>query len=308
MAISITTRHLRALLAVAEAGSTAGAARSLHLSQPSVSVAVQELEAILGQALFQRLPARGLVPTAFGLRKLAEARALASALSAFEAGDGQVGAPAGHVAFGYFSTLGPQYVPAVLRRMAAAYPKVSVSIHEGDLGELNRLLAAGRIELALTYDVELGAGIAAEAVGELRPYALLPARHALAARAAVTVADLAAEPFILVDLPLSREFLLSPFRAAGIEPRVAYRAPSLEMVFGLVANGLGVSLLVTRREGDLAYDGRRVVRRPLEGSAMRQGVVIARAEGIAPTAPARALAECIRAEIAGVRPAPAGRP
>lgn len=299
MTISITTRHLRALLAVAEAGSTAGAARALHLSQPSVSVAVQEVEAILGQALFQRLPARGLVPTAFGLRKLAEARQLAAGLAAFESDAADAGAePAGHVAFGYFATLGPQYVPAILRRMAERFPRVTVSIHEGDLGGLNALVGAGRIELALSYDVEVGPGLAAERVGELRPYALLPARHALAARPSVAVAELAAEPFVLVDLPLSREFLLSPFRAAGLEPRVAYRVPSLEMVFGLVANGLGVSLLVTRREGDRAYDGRRVARRPIADCALRQGVVMVTAASVPATAPVRALAGCIRAELA----------
>ena len=299
MAISTSVRHLRALIAVAEAGSTAGAARALNLSQPSVSVALRELEEILGRDLFQRLPARGLVPTEFGLRKLAEARRLAALLAGFEATADDSGEAAGHVAFGYFSTLGPQYVPAILRRLAARYPGVSVSIHEGDLDGLNRLVAAGRIELALTYDVEIGPGLAAEMVGELRPYVLLPAGHRLAALEAVTVGDLAAEPFVLVDLPLSREFLLSPFRAAGIEPRIAYRATSLEMVFGLVANGLGVSLLITRREGARAYDGRRVVRRPLAGSAMRQGVVIIGPADQPRTAPARVLAACIRAELAG---------
>ncbi|MCF4167318.1 LysR family transcriptional regulator [Zavarzinia compransoris] len=300
MAISTTVRHLRTLIAVAEAGSTAGAARALNLSQPSVSVALRELEAILGRDLFQRLPARGLVPTEFGLRKLAEARRLSALLAGFEAPvatDG--GEVAGHVAFGYFSTLGPQYVPAVLRRMVARHPGVSVSIHEGDLDGLNRRVAAGRIELALTYDVEIGPGLAAETVGELRPYVLLPAGHRLAAQEAVTVGDLAAEPFVLVDLPLSREFLLSPFRAAGIEPRIAYRATSLEMVFGLVANGLGVSLLITRREGARAHDGWRVIRRPLAGSAMRQGVVIVGPADQPRTAPAEALAACIRAELAG---------
>ena len=286
-------------MAVAAAGSTAGAARALNLSQPSVSVAVKELEEILGAPLFQRLPARGLVPTPFGQRKLPEARALAAGLAGFTAGTDASDAPAGHVTFGYFSTLGPQYVPGVLNRMARRYPEVTVSPVEADLDALNHLLEAGRIELALSYDVEIGARIATERIAELAPYVLLPVDHPLAKRRAVTPRDLAADPFILVDLPLSRDFLLSAFRAAGIEPRIAHRTRSLEMVIGMVANGLGISVLVTRRASDRAYDGKQVVRKPLAGSKLRQGVVIAWPDWSALTPPAQALAGCIRAELAG---------
>lgn len=303
MPIAISIRHLRAFLAVAEAGSTAGAARTLHLSQPSVSVAIKELEEILGTSLFQRLPAKGLVPTSFGQRKLPEARALAASLAAFQQPGEKHGNVAGHVTFGYFSTLGPQYVPGILQRMARRYPQVTVTPVEADLEELNHLLEAGRIELALSYDVEIGARLHTERIAELSPYVLLPARHRLARRPAIRPADLAGDPFILVDLPLSREFLLAAFRAEGMEPRVAHRTRSLEMVVGMVANGLGVSLLVTRRASDRAYDGKQVVRKPLIGSKLRQGVVLAWPSWSALTPPGEALAACIRAELG----APAGR-
>jgi DNA-binding transcriptional LysR family regulator len=222
-------------------------------------------------------------------------------LAAFQRADQISGPVVGHVAFGYFTTLGPQYVPGILKRMARLYPGITVAPVEADLDQLNRLLEAGRIELALTYDVEIGPRILTEQVAELTPYALLPARHRLAKKATVRPADLAADPFILVDLPLSREFLLSVFRAEGIEPRVAHRTASLEMVFGLVANGLGISVLVTRRAGDLAYDGKRVIRKPLAGSKVRQRVMLAWPDWSALTPPALALAECIRAELAGSR-------
>ncbi|MDD2703843.1 MAG: LysR substrate-binding domain-containing protein [Acidocella sp.] len=299
MAISVSARHIRVFLAVAEAGSTAAAARALHLSQPSVSVAVKELEDILGRALFQRMAAKGLVPTEFGLRKLAQARQVAAQLAVFQLPEGADAAElAGNVAFGYFTTLGPQYVPAILRLMALRYPRVTVSLVEADLAELNRLLEAGRIELALSYDVEIAPRLVTETVAELTPYALLPEGHPLALAAAVPVSALAAEPFILIDLPLSREFLLSVFRAEGVEARIAYRTASLEMALGMVANGLGVSVLVTRQEGGLAYDGRQVARRPLLGSKVRQGVIMVRPDWAVPTPPAQALAACIREVVA----------
>jgi DNA-binding transcriptional LysR family regulator len=282
---------------VAEAGSTAGAARALNLSQPSVSVAIKELEEILGQALFQRQPARGLTLTPFGQRKLPEARGLAAGLAAFETAPSGA-EPAGHVAFGYFTTLGPQYVPGILKRMARDFPKVSVQPIEADLNEMNQHLAAGRIELALSYDVEMGSRIVAETVAELTPYALVPAGHPLARKKSVTVAALAAQPFILVDLPLSRDFLLSVFRAEGVEPRIAHRTRSLEMVLGLVANGHGISVLVTRPASTLAYDGKKIARLPIAPTRVRQRVILARPEAAPLTAPAQALARCIRAELA----------
>jgi DNA-binding transcriptional LysR family regulator len=121
--------------------------------------------------------------------------------------------------------------------------------------------------------------------------------HPLAKRRGVTARDLAQDPFILVDLPLSREFLLAAFRAEGIEPRIAHRTRSLEMVIGMVANGLGISVLVTRRASDRAYDGKQVVRKPLAGTRLRQGVVLAWPDWSALTPPAQALASCIRAEL-----------
>jgi len=184
--------------------------------------------------------------------------------------------------------------------MAERHPCIDISLVEADLDEMQRLLDSGRIELGLSYDVGLGARLEVERVAELAPYALLPARHPLARKADITVAELSAEAVVLVDLPSSRDFLLSVFHGEGVEPRIGYRVRSLEMVIGLVANGLGVSVLVTRPAGDRAYDGRRVVQRELSHTRIRQGVVLARSERVQPTVPALALAACIREQFAGL--------
>ncbi|MCB5944392.1 LysR family transcriptional regulator [Acidocella sp. KAb 2-4] len=284
-------------LAVAEYGSTAAAARALNLSQPSVSVALKELEGSFGQKLFQRLSAKGMAPTVFGLRKLDQARQIAARLASFQQGETTDEDPSGSVAFGYFSTLGPQYVPAALRLMAKRHPRIEVSLQEADLAELNKLTESGRVELALSYAVEAPPRAALDVIGELTPYALLPTDHPLAREEAISVAALAQQKFVLIDLPLSRDFLLSVFRAEGVEPQVAYRTTSLEMAFGMVANGLGVSVLVTRQAGGLAYDGRGVVRRKLQDTRIRQRLILQRPAWAVPTMPVLALARCIK-EIA----------
>jgi len=296
----LSLHHIRAFLAVAEHGSTSAASRRLHVSQPAVSLSIKQLEQRLGHALFVRSPPQGLSLTPYGLAKLPQARALAATLAAFGTPEGAGAEPAGHVTLGYFTTLGPQYVPAILRRMAGRHPHIEVTPVEADLDEMQRLLDSGRIELGLSYDVGLGARIEVERVAELAPYALVPSRHPLAAKSVLSMADLASEPVVLVDLPSSRDFLMSVFHGEGVEPRIGFRVRSLEMVIGLVANGLGVSVLVTRPAGNRAYDGRRVAHRELAQTRIRQSVVLARSERAQPTAPALALAACIREHFAGL--------
>ncbi|MGO9995707.1 MAG: LysR family transcriptional regulator [Steroidobacteraceae bacterium] len=296
--MAIALRHVRTFLAVAEHGSTAMAARHLHVSQPAVSVSIKQLEDMLGHPLFERRPPRGLRLTPFGVAKLPQARILAAELAAFGAERTATDASVGHVAFGYFTTLGPQYVPGVLRSMARRHPRIEVTPVEADLDELHSLLDSGRVELGLSYDVGLGIRMAVERVAELTPYALVPPRHALARKPQVTAAALAMEPLILVDLPSSREFLLSVFRSEGIEPRIGYRVRSIEMVVGMVANELGVSVLVTKPANLRAYDGKQVASRPLARTRIRQSVVLAHAARSTLTVPARALAQCIREHFA----------
>jgi|TARA_R110002072_G_scaffold2229_8_gene18295 DNA-binding transcriptional LysR family regulator len=285
----ITTRHLLYFVATAEQGGTAAAARTLNVSQPTVSVTVRELEALLGGQLFIRNPPKGLAITAFGQRKLGQARRLLSGVRAFEV-EGRAGAgPSGSVSLGYFTTLGPSHLPGLLRKAKSALPDIELELVEGDLETLYVMLERSQIELALTYDVGLTGAVSKHQVAALPPYALLPAGHPLAETQDVSLAGLAAYPFVLFDLPHSREFLLSTFWHQGHEPKVCYRSGSLEMVRGMVANGLGVSLLITRPHYDHAYDGKAVVCRPLAEKTAQQKLIVAHSSKATLTEPTAAV-------------------
>jgi DNA-binding transcriptional LysR family regulator len=84
----VSLRLLRYFVAAAQSGSTTAAANELSVSQPSISVAVRELEALFGEDLFARGPGTKMSLTRFGTRKLDEARRLLKAAAAFEADDG----------------------------------------------------------------------------------------------------------------------------------------------------------------------------------------------------------------------------
>ena len=83
----ISLRLLRYFAAAAQTGSTTAAARQLNVSQPSISVAIRELEALFEENLFARDAGSKMTLTRFGVRKLAEARQLLAAANAFELDD-----------------------------------------------------------------------------------------------------------------------------------------------------------------------------------------------------------------------------
>ena len=68
---------------------------------------------------------------------------------------------------------------------------------------------------------------------------------------------------ILLDMPMSREYFLSMFQAAGLRPNVAERTPDLAVARSLVANGFGFGLINISPTTNLAPDGEPLVFLPL---------------------------------------------
>lgn len=270
----VTLRQLEYFVAAARHGGAARAAAALNVSQPSVSKAIADLEALWGEPLFVRLHARGLELTAAGAARHREAHALLVQARTLERPRSD--RLSGQLRVGCLSTLAPRWLPAMLARLRAEHPDIAVQLHEADTETLMRMLERGALDTAVLYDLGLARpGVRTEPLADLVPYALLPWGHRLAAQAGVRLADLAAEPLVLVNLPHSREYFLSLFRDAGVAPTVAYEAASLEMVRSLVGNGLGVSVLTTRPLHDRSQDGRRLACRRLRGHLAPQPVVLA---------------------------------
>lgn len=249
-------RQVEYLLAAAEHGSINDAARSLGVAQPTVSMAIAKLEEQLGVQLLLRHHAHGVSLTAAGERLLAEARQLMRQASdlqnhAAEAGERVEGA----LGIGAYLTLAPMFMPALISAFRAAHPRVDIVLHEGTEEQLVEGLRRGRFELAFIYAVDLPADLRFEKLASFPPYVLLPERHRLARQKTVSLASLEDEPFILLDVTPSRSYFTGLLKDQGIEPKVAFSSPSLELVRGLVGCGAGYSLLVTRPHGDHTYDG-----------------------------------------------------
>jgi DNA-binding transcriptional LysR family regulator len=174
-----------------------------------------------------------------------------------------------------FATPGARHLPPILRHFRNHHPDVRLTIQEGDTEELVEEVKRGTLDLALIYDVNLAGQVVLHTIGEQSPYVLLPEGHRLARQRVVTIHDLVHEPFFFLDTPHSRDYFLSLFRRAGVSPSVELELRSVEMIRSLVANGHGVSILVTRPVGDLSYDGRPIVCCPFDPTVPAQRVVVA---------------------------------
>lgn len=291
----ISFRQLHYFIAAAQAGSATRAAERLNVSQPSVSTAIRELEGQFGQPLFERRQALGLELTKFGVEKLAEARAVVGRLEHFASASGAEPAP--RLSLAYFATIGPSCLPQVLAKLLRDMPGLQVDLRECDLDALSRSLERGIVDLALTYDVGLPASVSREVLAEYQPHAVMATEHPLARQPDVSLAELAQYPFILVDLPLSREFLMVPFWQQGLSPNVVLRTASVEMVRSMAANGLGVSMLFTRPRHDMSHDGKPVTCLPIRDRTPCQRLVAASASGAPMSLAAKAALSIIRSHF-----------
>jgi len=272
----VTLRQLAYFSAVAGCENITRAAEQLHVSPPSISVALAELEALVGTPLFKRRHARGLVLTETGVELVRIAREILALCQEFRSrGDERAKGYEGVIDFGCLVSLAP-LVPALVNGFYKDYPKIRVRWHEGDHAALLQGLETGAIACALIYDFDIPSGIACSTVREMPLQVVLSKEHCLAARCgAVSLSEMAQEPFVLLDLPNTSDFLLSVFRDVGVEPNVQYRAHSFEMLRSLVANGFGYALL-NYCPPYMEANGGGLVCRPIEEHCRPCNMVFAR--------------------------------
>jgi DNA-binding transcriptional LysR family regulator len=279
--IKFTLRQLEYAVQIADIGSVAGAAEALHVAQPSVSAALKKLEDIVGLQIFIRQHAQGLKPTVRGKIFLADARRLLSQSEELaRQSDAETGPLKGQLHVGSFVTLAPTYAPILISKFNALYPDVKIVFEEGVQSELLGGLRNGQHDVALIYDVDLPADIAATTVASVKPYVLLPASHKLTKSKKIALSSLANDKLILLDIQPSRTYFLRLLETQGVKPNIGFSSASLELVRGMVARGLGYSLLVTRPAGDQSYDGEKLCICEIAGPAERGVIAVAHLKNV----------------------------
>lgn len=201
-----------------------------------------------------------MTPTVAGRRFVNEARILLNHANDFARSAGALGASVtGEITVGSFVTLAARFMPGLLAGFAERAPGITVNLEEGNQQELLEGLISGRLELALAYAYAVPDGLKAERLTELPPYVLVSSQHRLAGRGQISLHEIGEDPFILLDLPISRDYFLNLFLTCGIEPRIAYRSRSPELIRSLIGHGRGYTIHNVLPRNGLGYDGHPIV-------------------------------------------------
>ncbi|MGP5394899.1 LysR substrate-binding domain-containing protein [Arthrobacter rhombi] len=298
--MDITLTQLRCFTEAAARLSMTGAANSLHTTQSAVSTAISNLEHRLGQSLFIRQQARGLQLTSTGEQFLRNAQAILDHLDeAVESAQQEQKNVAGRVRLACYSTLVPFLLPGILAKLRTSHPALEVDVVEADSKGCTDALLKGQADIAIMYDMgAIPERISASIVGSVRPYIAVPAGHPLAGRAKISLAEMAGDPFILLELPNTPELMHSIWQTANLKPDVSFRSGSFETVRTFVANGHGYAILHQRPQHDLTYDGGRVLSVDIEDNVPSLPIVFARLASSRETARSRALSAAVKQQIA----------
>ena len=254
--LRVSLRQLEYFVAVAEQGTMAAAGEHCRISQSAISLAVSQLERVLGVQLFLRQRSKGLTLTNAGRLVLTDARRLLQQTDELQNMARSLGQElSGRLVTGCYATLTPYLLPTIFQAFRKAEPGIEIEFVEGSVAELQALLRDGTCELALMYDIGLGPDLAATTLYRIRPHVVLPTGHRLAGRTSVRLADLADEPMVMLDMPPSEEVFRSIFAHAGVTPNVKMKTSNGEAVRAFVASGAGYSVLLQRSAVRLSYSG-----------------------------------------------------
>jgi LysR family hydrogen peroxide-inducible transcriptional activator len=293
-----TLRQLQYLKRLAEHGSFSRAAEAAHVTQPTLSAGIQELERTLGAPVVDRARS-GVILTAVGEEAVARAEDILARAEDLVQAARSAGRPlSGRFRLGVIPTIAPFMLPKALPALRRTFPDLRLFLREDLTARLVGMLKAGALDaalIALPYDLY---GIETAEVGSDELLAAAPANHPLTAGASVSPKALAAAELILLedghclrDQALSACGTETPRTGAGEEG--GFAATSLATLVQMVGSGLGVSLLPAMAvEAGLTEDAPVAVR-PLEGGARREVVVAWRA-GSSRGAEARLLADALR--------------
>jgi LysR family hydrogen peroxide-inducible transcriptional activator len=270
----LSIRQLQYAVAVADTLGFHRAARRCHVSQPTLSSQIQKLEDILGVRLFERGKRRVLLTPA-GEAVVARARKVLVDVGDLLVAASEAADPfTGTLRIGVIPTVAPYLLPWITPAVAKRWPRLRLALIEQKTEDMLTDLRTGSLDAGLLALVDGMDNLEHVVVLEDPFVVAAPATHPLAKKKSVTLADLEAEPVLLLeDGHCLREQALALCKRAGAE-EADLRATSLATLVQMVSAGAGVTLLpsvavdVENRRGQLAV-------RPLAGRGHHRTIVLA---------------------------------
>jgi len=237
--------QLRYFVAVAETGSFTRAAEREGVTQPTLSEQVMRLESKkngVGRRLFDRL-GRKVVLTDAGSELLGRAQSILAAVNEAErairdSGDG------GRLRVGAIPTIAPFVLPGAVSRFARGHAGIQLQLVEDRTERLLDGILSGELDLGVMVLPIRDERLHVDSLYSEPLVMALPAKHRLALKSVVKLADVMDEPFILLDeMHCFGDQVLSLCRRGGLEPKVVCRGEQIATLLAMVAAGQGLSVV-----------------------------------------------------------------
>jgi LysR family hydrogen peroxide-inducible transcriptional activator len=236
--------QLRYVCAIAETGSFSRAAERCQVAQPSLSQQVLKLEEDLGAKLFDRL-GRSIRLTEAGRAFLPHARSILHHVESARSSVAEKCADVrGSVAVGVIPTIAPYLMPRYTAAFAKKYPEAKLRIVEATTPVLIESLRNLSVDLAILALPLRHKDLESFPLRTEPLFAVLPKDHPRADMKSLALKDLRGESFVMLrDGHCFRDLSISACTHARVTPRIAFESDQFSSLFGMVAAGVGVSLV-----------------------------------------------------------------
>jgi DNA-binding transcriptional LysR family regulator len=230
-------------LTLAELQHVTAAAQQLHIAQPTLTRMLARLERRLGVALFDR-HGRRLSLSTYGRIFYEHARRAQSELDSARREIEDLSNPAaGEIRLGFLGSFGSIVVPRLIAGFTAVSPRVTFTLEEGAAESIGDRVLAGFVDVGVVSPRPQSPTLAWRSLFRQRLGVAVPRDHRLMGVAAVSMTDLADEPFVAMHPGFGMRRLLDELCAAAqFQPRIVLESANLITTAGLVAAGLGISL------------------------------------------------------------------
>jgi len=290
--VNLSTRQLKAFVALADLKNFTRAAEQCHLSQPAFSALIRALEEAIGLRLFDRDTRKVELTTEGRLFLESAARLLGDLDHALNDLAEHAAQRRGRVAVAVLPALAAGWLPAVLAEFHAAHPGIELDVADALSEECVERVRAGRADFALAAIRASAPELRTDPFCADRFHLVCRRDHALAAKRRVTLADLADQPFV----HLARTSSVRRHIEAAVWPAQMRRVMELEQlstVAGMVRAGLGITVVPALTL--FHFEHPDLVTRPVRDAGLRREIFVIRPRDRSLSLAAQALLELVRA-------------
>lgn len=238
----MTLRHLKIFVTVCETGSTTAAGKKLHIAQPSISLAISELEDYYGIKLFDRI-AKRLYITEAGKKFLQYATHIVGLFEEMEREIKNFDAT-GIIRIGASITIGNYLLPGYITRFKKIHPQMDVKVIIDNSEKIQQYILSNQIDIGLIEGIVYSPYIAEHKFRDDELVMVCGNAHPFANQKNVEISKLQNESFILRESgSAGREIFDSTMTSLGIKILPAWESTSTQAIIRAVQANLGISVL-----------------------------------------------------------------